>query len=116
MKVTSVGIDLADIARFRIVLKSANSKFFANTFSKIEETYCRSHKDPAPHFAGTFAAKEAVRKTSDKFWIPFNELEIRRAISGKPEVWINGKKARSLVISITHTKTTAAAVALYSGI
>ena len=112
MQQPAIGIDLAEIARFRTVLKAKNFTFISNTFSLLEQKYCSSYKDSAPRFAGTFAAKEAVRKTSEKFWIDFNKLEIRRTKEGKPEVWIRGKKIRNLSISITYTKTLAAAVAL----
>ena len=103
---------MVDVERFQKVLKDKNTQFIKKTFSEIEQKYCYSYKDPATHFAGTFAAKEAVRKTSKKFWVDFDTLEIRRTAEGKPEVWIGGKKIRTLSISITHTRTTAVAVAL----
>lgn len=109
---TGIGIDVVTIARFRAVLKSKKTRFISNTFTNEEQVYCLSFKDPAPHFAGTFAAKEALRKTSPKLHLPFTDIEIRHSKSGKPEVWVRGRRAKSLYISISHSSRDAYAVAL----
>jgi holo-[acyl-carrier protein] synthase len=111
MKVSGVGIDIIEIGRFTDVLQKKQDKFVENTFTEEERTYCFSHKDPAPHFAGTFAAKEAVRKASGA---PFHTIEIRRIASGKPEVWLSGRRAKTALISISHNASTACAVAFHS--
>jgi holo-[acyl-carrier protein] synthase len=107
-----IGVDIADIQRFRNAVKSGKNRFIANTFSVHEQDYCSSYHDAAPHYAGTFAAKEAVRKISTKFLLPFSEIEIRRDKKGRPEVWIRGRRARALQLSITHGTRDAVAVAL----
>ena len=110
-----IGIDVADIARFRKILRARKDGFINRTFTKAEQTYCLSYRDPAPHFAGTFAAKEAVRKISSKYLLPMREIEIRRMTSGPPVVWLKGKRAPSIFISITHGKRDAFAVAVKDG-
>ena len=68
MKISGIGIDIIEISRFRLVVRKGKNRFLENTFSEAERTYCFSYRDPAPHFAGTFAAKEAVEKAlSDGF-------------------------------------------------
>ena len=104
-----IGIDLTPVARMEAALGQA--QFMDNTFSALEQEYCRSYKDAAIHFAGTFAAKEAVRKATG-LYPKLNEVEIRRTAEGKPEVWVHGVRDMSLVISITHTTTDACAIAL----
>jgi holo-[acyl-carrier protein] synthase len=106
-----IGIDVVEIPRMRRILKEKRGRFLANTFSPVEQKYCKSYKNSAVHFAGTFAAKEAVRKAAS-LYIPFNELEIRRAKDKKPQMWIRGKKSKNILISITYTKTLAYAVAI----
>ena len=106
-----VGIDMVSVARMRRALEEKREKFLQNTFSKLEQEYCFLYSDPAPHLAGTFAAKEAVRKASG-LTVPFNEIEIRRTKSGKPEVWIGNKQTPTMHISITHTDTDACAIAV----
>jgi len=112
MHVIGLGVDATEISRFRAVLKKKNQRFLSNTFSASERAYCASFKDPAPHFAGLFAAKEAARKASGAFLVPLSSLEILPDKKGKPEVWISGKRSKELLISITHSRSLACATAL----
>ncbi len=104
-----VGIDLVEVARMEQAL--GQQQFMDNTFSKLEQEYCNSYTNKAVHFAGTFAAKEAVRKATGDFSL-FKDIEIRRNESGKPEVWFGGTKSDLVSISISHTDTLATAVAV----
>ena len=56
----NVGVDIIEIKRFTPFKKDKNSRFLLNNFTSKERAYCFSYKDPLPHLAGTFAAKEAV--------------------------------------------------------
>ena|SRR3989344_2789434 len=111
MKIFGIGIDSIEIRRLRTILRKKEDRFILNTFTKIERDYCFSYSDPAPHFAGTFAAKEAVQKASDD---PrsLQKIEIRRKKNGKPEVWLNKKRSKSFLVSITHNESIASAIAL----
>lgn len=106
---TSVGIDITPVARMEAAL--LQQQFMDNTFSVHEQEYCRSYANAAVHFAGTFAAKEAVRKATG-IYSAFNEVEIRRTGEGKPTVWMDGTEDPTLSISISHTDTLAVAVAV----
>ena len=94
------------------ILKEKRAQFMEQTFSSEELTYCQSFKDSAHHFAGTFAAKEAVRKATGKLALSFKEIEIRRNKNGKPELFLRGKRAKNVSVSISHTETLATAVAI----
>ena len=113
MHVRGIGVDAVQIARFRKLSVKVKDRFMANTFSPKERAYCLSYKDSAPHFAGTFAAKEAVQKAANLVSMAPTAIEILRTKAGKPEVWLEGKRSKSILISITHEKTLACAVALY---
>ncbi len=113
MKVLGLGVDATEISRFRRMLKKDSKRFLTNTFSASEQSYCRSYKDPAPHFAGIFAAKEAARKASGNFSLPLPALEIRVGKKGKPEIWVKGKKSKNLLVSISHSRSLACAAALF---
>jgi holo-[acyl-carrier protein] synthase len=114
MSVQGIGVDAVEIARFRTLVRDEKNRFMTNTFSAQERAYCLSYKDPSPHFAGTFAAKEAVQKASGLFALAPTAIEIVRTKAGKPEVWLQGKRSKSILISITHEKKLACAVAIYS--
>jgi phosphopantetheine--protein transferase-like protein len=106
-----VGIDMVVIARFTLVLKKQQTAFLEKVFFASEIKYCMSHKNKAPHFAGLFAAKEAVSKALGTSRYPFAEIEVRHKEDGAPEAYHKGKRL-SVTISITHTKTLAASVAV----
>ena len=111
MKKAGLGIDLAEVERFRPLIKQKGHAALRRLFTDAERAYCFSYRDAAPHFAGTFAAKEAASKAMGAATYPFLSLEIRRAADGTPEVWKGGRRLR-VRISITHTASVAAAVAL----
>ena len=113
MRIRGVGVDVVSVARFRTLARTPTSRFMLNTFSERERAYCTAYKDAAPHFAGTFAAKEAVQKASGLFTLAPTAIEIRRTKEGKPEVWLRGVRSRSLLLSITHEKALACATAIY---
>jgi holo-[acyl-carrier protein] synthase len=56
------GVDLVSIDRIRKILEREDNHFEGRVFSAGEIAYCRSKKDPHPHFAARFAAKEAYGK------------------------------------------------------
>ncbi len=112
MKSRGLGIDILEIKRFNSFRKNRNSRFLLNNYSKKEIDYCFSFKNPAPHLAGAFAAKEAVFKTLGRNDIVFSSIEIRRNKNGKPEVWIKNRRQKLILISISHTTKIAIAIAI----
>ena len=111
MDMRGIGIDSAEIHRFQNLKRGDDKHFFARTFTEGELDYCLSYADPAPHLAGTFAAKEAVRKVYGDEPITLADIEVRHRASGKPEIWMKGKHSQTLLVSITHNMTNAIAVA-----
>jgi holo-[acyl-carrier protein] synthase len=113
------GIDLIEIDRFNKISASILKRFFMRVFTPEEQSYIgKSHS----RAAGIFAAKEAVAKALGCGIGPINWQDI--SISHTPErqpvvTLLNNaqKKASDLniehwSISITHTKNTAAAIAV----
>ena len=87
-------------------------------FSEGERSYCRSFPEPAEHFAGTLAAKEAVIKALDLgplvAWA--RRIEVSRDERGAPSVEVHGgEPERQVEISISHDGAVAVAVALALG-
>ena len=111
MDITAVGIDIVKVARLQAALDTGKDHFLEETFSPAERSYCTSFANPAVHFAGTFAVKEAVRKATGEF-LPMHEVEVLRTKEGRPEVWTKGVRMETLHISISHTDTDAVAIAI----
>src|SRR6266567_581040 len=114
MTVRGIGIDLVPIPRMRQILERWHDRFLSRVFTEDEIAYCRSRKDPAPHFAARFAAKEAGLKalgTGLRLGIRWRELEVRREPGQAPVLVLHGRsrtigRARGgsdrLLLALTH--------------
>lgn len=118
-RIVGVGIDLVDIGRF----EGSKPRVRERLFTKAEARYCVLQRRPALHFAARFAAKEAVLKALGTGWsggIAWTDVEIVRKEHGAADVKLTGKaaararklKIRQWHVSMTHTTTAAAAVAI----
>jgi holo-[acyl-carrier protein] synthase len=58
--ILGIGVDLCKIERMRRLAE--REAFLARVFSEEEREYAKERSDPARHFAGSFAAKEALAK------------------------------------------------------
>jgi holo-[acyl-carrier protein] synthase len=115
--VSAVGLDLIEVARVERALER-RPRLAARLFTPAERAYAESRARPAMHLAGRFCAKEAVAKSLGlRAWKP-QQIEVV-ATAGAPQLMLRGEvasRARELGaevrISITHTRETAAAVAV----
>jgi holo-[acyl-carrier protein] synthase len=117
--IVGVGIDLVEIERIKRLL-GRNGEPFLDRILQADEQGARE-RNPE-HIAGLFAAKEAVMKAlgTGMAGAAFSEIQIWHADSGQPHVRLHGSTARRAEaagatgwhVSITHNRTTAAAVAI----
>ena len=115
----SVGIDLIEIERVRRALERHGDGFRDRCFTEAEQAYCESKPNPAQHYAGRFAAKEAVGKAlGSGVYFTWREIEIRGR--PKPGVHLTGRTAQfaervgagPITLSMTHSRELAAAIAV----
>ena len=117
-----LGSDIVEIERIRTSLDRHGLHFLDRLFTQQEQDYCYRFKDPAPHFAGRFAAKEAIAKalgTGFGAELSWHDIEILNDSLGKPEVHlspaIQQKYSRpTILITISHSRDYAMAVALWA--
>jgi holo-[acyl-carrier protein] synthase len=122
--VVGVGIDLVKISRVRNILVRWADRFVTRVLSPHESAYCRARRDPAPHVAARFAAKEAALKALGLGWIgaAWREMEVVNASSGQPLLRLSGRAAERLaflgadtaLVSLTHDGDYAAAQVIVS--
>jgi holo-[acyl-carrier protein] synthase len=115
--VHGVGIDLLDIERLERALER-RPRLAERLFTDGEREYAASRARPGQHLAARFCAKEAVAKALGLSGFNFREVEVVSG-DGAPGVRLSGAvadRARELgaepLISLTHTGTTAGAVAI----
>ncbi|MGH7306343.1 MAG: holo-ACP synthase [Candidatus Rokuibacteriota bacterium] len=113
MRITGLGVDLVSIPRMRATIDRWQDRFVERVFTDGEIAYCRSRRDPAPHFAARFAAKEAGFKalgTGLQLGVRWRELEVRREREEAPTLALSGRAkeiglargGRRMLLSLTH--------------
>jgi holo-[acyl-carrier protein] synthase len=118
--IEGLGNDILEIARIRESIERHGAHFLSKLFTPKEQEYCHRFKDPAPHFAGRFAAKEAIAKAlgtgfgAELSWL---EIEILNDDHGKPVVSLSQALNQrlgphQLLVSISHSTEYATAVAI----
>jgi holo-[acyl-carrier protein] synthase len=114
-----IGIDVLEIDRLEEAL-ARRPNLLSRLFTQAERDYADAHARPATHLAARFCAKEAVAKALALDAWAFQDVEVV-ATETAPEVRLTGAaaaKAEQLgvkpKISLTHTRQTAAAVAILS--
>jgi len=124
--ILGTGIDIIEVTRIGASYEKFGERFVSRILLPDEIAYCQSHKNPAPFIAARFAAKEAISKafgTGIGAALGWQDMEIRRKESGEPFVVLHGKgeqlfasrRARQLLISLSHTANYAAATAILEG-
>lgn len=99
MAIVGIGTDLARIERFRKFLEPGN-KVLLRVFSAEEREYALRMKDPAPHFAARFAAKEAFVKalgTGLRDGLSWQQVVVVRDQLGCPSLRFSGRAAEMLI-------------------
>ena len=125
MNIFGIGTDIVEISRIEDSIERFGAKFLDRVFTEAEQSYCEKMGRPATHFAGRFAAKEAVVKamgTGIGEHANWTDLEVINGTMGKPVVRLTGpaeEYAREnsiteihLSLSHAHHYATAQAVAV----
>jgi holo-[acyl-carrier protein] synthase len=114
-----VGVDLIEIERIRRALARYGDDFKDRCFTKAERDYCDSKPNPPQHYAGRFAAKEAVGKAlGSGVYFTWKEIEIRGRpkpgvhLEGRTAAWADRAGVARVELSMTHSRELAAAVAV----
>jgi len=125
--IIAVGIDMVEIARVERLLASKGDHALRKLFTDAERVYAEGKPRPALHFAARVAAKEAtykaLRGTHQARAIGWRELEVTLEWDGAPTLLLHGGAARRALelgvtrvhLSLTHTASSAAAVAVLEG-
>jgi len=126
MTVLGIGTDIIECLRVAQMIERHGEIFLTRVFTTYEVEYCSARKAATQHYAGRFAAKEAVLKALGTGWtrgIHWRDIEVRNDMGGKPRIALSGG-ARELCekmgiaemhISISHCRTHATAYALAVG-
>ena len=126
MNVIGIGTDIVECLRIAQMIERHGELFIDRVYTAAEIEYCRSRKQATQHFAGRWAAKEAILKAIGTGWrrgISWRDMEVRNEGGGKPIVALRGG-ARDVVeqlgvgeilVTISHCRSHATAFAIALG-
>lgn len=126
MDIIGIGTDIIECPRIGMMIEQHGELFLRRVYTEREIRYCQRRKHAIEHFAGRWAAKEAILKAMGTGWIKgisWTDLEVRNAPGGRPRVILHaGAKEVALergisdvLISISHCRTYATAHSIALG-
>lgn len=105
------GTDIIEIERIKKSIEHSGDRFTNLVYTQAEKEYCESRKAAKYyHYAGRFAAKEAIFKAvsallKNKFDISWHNAQVINDENGNPSVefvGINFDNIKNIDISISH--------------
>ena len=126
MNIIGIGTDIVETLRIAQMIERHGELFLLRVFTPYEVEYCSARKAATQHYAGRWAAKEAVLKALGTGWsrgITWRDVEVRNEIGGKPLIVLDGGAldvsrrlgSEQMLISISHCRAYATAYALAVG-
>jgi len=126
MNVLGIGTDIVECLRIAQMIERHGELFVSRVYTTYEIEFCSARKAATQHYAGRWAAKEAVLKALGTGWIrgiTWRDVEIRNQPSGQPTIALAGgareiceqKGIAQMLISISHCRSHATAMAIAIG-
>jgi holo-[acyl-carrier protein] synthase len=126
MTVIGIGTDIVECLRIAQMIERHGELFISRVYTPLEIEYCRSRRAATQHYAGRWAAKEAVLKALGTGWsrgISWRDIEVRSEAGGKPTIRLSGGAREAcerqgitqVLVSISHCRSHATAYALALG-
>ena len=126
MSIIGIGTDIVECLRVANMIEKHEDIFIQKVYTPGEIEYCGARKSATQHYAGRWAAKEAILKAIGTGWakgIQWTDIEIVNHMGGKPYVKLGGEAKKiceslgitDILISITHCRTFATAFATAVG-
>ncbi len=124
--IISCGVDICETSRIAQMCDRHKERFLERTFTAEEIAYCRGRVRQAEHFAGRFAAKEALFKALGTGWsggISWLDVSVEVLQSGEPRLRLlsrawelaAGRGITRLHVSLSHCREYAVAMVIAEG-
>ncbi len=93
MEIVGIGTDIVECLRIARMIEQHGELFLTRVYTDQEIRYCQGRKRATEHFAGRWAAKEAVLKCLGTGWrrgLNWTDVEVKNDASGMPRVTLRG--------------------------
>jgi len=125
--IRGLGTDIVEIVRIGEMIERHGELFLQRVYTEQEVAYCQKRAASYQHFAGRWAAKEAVLKALGTGWakgIAWRDIEVVSRPSGQPRVLVHGAVKElaeqagiaGFLLSISHCRSHATATAVAVGV
>ncbi len=122
MEIVGIGTDIVECLRIGRMIEQHGETFLTRVYTEREIRYCQARKRALEHFAGRWAAKEAILKCLGTGWrrgINWTDMEIVNHPDGQPLVALCGEAGDraqqmgigDILLSISHCRAYAVAFA-----
>src|SRR5262245_56374508 len=123
MEIVGIGTDIVECVRIARMLEQHGELFLRRVYTPREIRYCQARKRSTEHFAGRWAAKEAVSKCLGTGWsrgLAWTDMEVRNDRNGMPRVYLSGAareraddlRISDVLVTISHCRAYATAFAM----
>src|SRR6266478_374584 len=93
MEIVGIGTQSVECVRIAQMIEKHGEVFLTRVYAEGEMRYCLARKNSTEHFAGRWAAKEAILKCLGTGWtrgLCWTDMEIRNEPGGAPKVYLAG--------------------------
>src|SRR5213592_2364438 len=93
MEIVGIGTDIVECLRIGRIIEQHGELFLTRVYTEREVRYCQSRRHSTEHFAGRWAAKEAILKCLGTGWrrgLSWTDVEVRNDPDGQPHVHLCG--------------------------
>jgi holo-[acyl-carrier protein] synthase len=126
MQIIGIGTDITECLRIANMIERHGELFISRVYTDQEIAYCSTRKAATQHYAGRWAAKEAVLKALGTGWrrgISWRDVEVVSMPSGAPVISLHAgarevaesQGIKRVHISISHARSHAIAYAIAEG-
>jgi holo-[acyl-carrier protein] synthase len=121
--IKSMGLDIVSVARIKRLHEEYGQQFAGRIFTPVEMEYCENKRNPFPHLAARFAAKESLLKAVGlglRDGLSWQQIGVINDPKGAPKLVLTGRASEILsemeivetLLSISHTDDLAVAEVL----
>ena len=93
MNIIGIGTDIVECVRIAKMIERHGELFLERVYTSNEMLYCSQRKAATQHYAGRWAAKEAVLKALGTGWtrgIQWTDIEVQNDPVGRPRIDLQG--------------------------
>src|SRR3954452_455861 len=93
MEILGFGTNIIECPRIGRMIEQHGELFLRRIYTEREIRHCQARKHAIEHFAGRWAAKEAILKAIGTGWtrgVAWTDIEVRNGSGGQPQVHVRG--------------------------